>query len=129
MERQYLSITFLLVAIALMANFTSASMPGGITDDEKSATPEFQAMLLPIMPEVRLRITAMSNGPVDEYEIVPISYKSQVVAGVNYFVKFTTGGSNPEYFHARIFRDLKRNLKLVKVVGPKKEEDPITYIP
>jgi hypothetical protein len=56
--------------------------------------------------------------------LTALTYKTQLVAGTNYFVKAKIGEM---IFHVRIYKDLQGNLKLSKVVGPKTEEDKIEY--
>jgi hypothetical protein len=108
----------------LLQSFVLQALVGGISDNEKAVTPELQKELKPIEPELKAKIEEEANGPVDSIE--PIAYKTQLVAGVNYFVKYQLGSSDL-YFHARIYRPLSGPIRLVKVSGPKTLSDPITY--
>lgn len=109
-------------------------MPGGITDTEKTVDSKLKQTLAPINTELLTKVDAIESesdnteGYQQPTEVVPVSYKSQVVAGVNYFVKYLIRPSG-KYYHARIFRALGKNpeIKLVRIVGPKSENDPITY--
>ncbi|KAM8881164.1 cystatin-B-like [Synchiropus picturatus] len=61
-------------------------------------------------------------------EFTAKSYKSQVVAGTNYFVKVHVGGD--QYAHLRIHKALPfqpGGVKLSDAQYPKKEEDKIEY--
>jgi len=58
-------------------------------------------------------------------ELKPVSYATQVVAGVNYFVKLTSPEGH--FLHARIFRDLQSNVSVHSVQTDKTETDEITY--
>lgn len=49
----------------------------------------------------------------------------QVVAGKNYFVKIAV--NDGEYIHARIFRDLQRNVSVHSVQMGKTETDELVY--
>ncbi|KAM3935837.1 cystatin-A-like [Leptodactylus fuscus] len=69
-------------------------LPGGL-GAEHSATREIQDYCNLVKPEF-LRKTALN---VSKFEA--ISYKSQVVAGTNYYVKVDLGGG--QYCHLRIF--------------------------
>ena len=57
----------------------------------------------------------------------PKSFKSQVVAGMNYFVKVCTDHAAGEHIHVRIYRDLKGDVSLHSVQEGKGHEDPIEY--
>jgi hypothetical protein len=48
-----------------------------------------------------------------------------VVAGVNYFVKIAV--ADGEFIHARIYRDLQRNVSVHSVQSGKSETDEIEY--
>jgi len=54
----------------------------------------------------------------------PTEYSTQVVAGINYFVKIDVGG---EFIHARIYKDLKQNLSVNKIQTGKNATDPLEY--
>lgn len=58
-----------------------SKMTGGISDKDEPATAEVQALV----EQVKDQITGKMNGTFDLFEA--ISFKSQVVAGRNYFVK------------------------------------------
>ncbi|KYQ99748.1 cystatin A2 [Tieghemostelium lacteum] len=53
-----------------------------------------------------------------------ISYKSQVVAGTNFFIKVKT---NDGYIHLRVYRDLENVCKLVSLQEGHSMDDEITY--
>ena len=99
-------------------------MLGGISDTEKPVTEELKMMLIRVQPEVLDEVRKSFNGPV--VYLIPVSYESQMVAGVNYFVKYQLNESKV-YYHVRIYKDLDNYLKVVRVSGPKTEADPIKY--
>jgi len=88
----------------------------------KKVTPELKTQALATL--------AGSNGSgnkddFDKSEIEVLSYKTQVVAGTNYFFKLRMANM---IFHARVYKDLKGNVSVSKVTGPKEESDEIQYI-
>lgn len=56
-------------------------IPGGISDSDEPATPEIKELVI----QVKSEIAGKSNAAFEVFE--PICYRSQVVAGRNYFVK------------------------------------------
>lgn len=48
-----------------------------------------------------------------------------MVAGINYFVKIAV--AEGEYIHARIYRDLQRNVSVHSVQTDKSETDELAY--
>ncbi|XP_022337017.2 cystatin-A2-like [Crassostrea virginica] len=57
--------------------------------------------------------------------LTAVSYKSQVVAGTNYFIKVETGWDR--YIHVRIYRDLHGNASVSSVQLNKSADDVIGY--
>jgi len=59
--------------------------------------------------------------------VEPLAFKTQVVAGINYFVKVRISNY---IFHVRIYQRLPHENKapeVVRVIGPKSETEPIEY--
>ncbi|XP_075448983.1 cystatin-A-like [Ascaphus truei] len=54
-----------------------------------------------------------------------VKYASQVVAGINYFVKVDVGGN--EFLHLRIFEDLQGKLHLTSYQKNKTLSSPLSY--
>ena len=54
---------------------------------------------------LKAQVETHANATFTTFE--PVAYRSQVVAGTNFFVKFKTDGD--KYVHARIFRALPCN--------------------
>ena len=54
-----------------------------------------------------------------------LCYKTQLVAGTNYFLKVKVGDN--ECVHARVYKDLQQNVSLHSVQGNKSEDDEIEY--
>jgi cystatin-A/B len=83
-----------------------ASRPGGMKEPQPM-TDEVREMVL----SIRSEIEAKAGKNFSTFN--PVSYATQVVAGVNYFVKIEVG--NGEFIHARIYRDLNKNLTVHSV--------------
>ncbi|XP_062450835.1 cystatin-A-like [Rhea pennata] len=96
-------------------------MTGGLSDTEP-ATPEVQD----IVHQVKPQFESMVN---EKYGIFKaIEYRSQVVAGVNYFIKVQV--SDSMYVHLRVFESLpheNQGPKLVSYQTGKTRDDPLTY--
>ncbi|XP_002716862.1 cystatin-A [Oryctolagus cuniculus] len=72
-------------------------IPGGLTD-AKPATPEIQEMV----NKFKTQLEEETNENYEEFEAV--EYKTQVVAGINYYVKVRVG--EDRYIHMKIFKPL-----------------------
>jgi cystatin-A/B len=59
--------------------------------------------------------------------ILPVGYKTQVVAGTNFFVKLLVGEGEPKIVHARIYRNLQGEVSLHSVTEEKAHEDDVEY--
>ncbi|KAM9300076.1 cystatin-B-like [Morus bassanus] len=96
-------------------------MPGGLTE-AKPATPEVQH----IADEVKSAL----EGKVDRmYGIFKaIIFKTQVVAGTNYFIKVQV--ADDDYVHLRVFQSLpceKQGPRLDGYQTNKTKDDPLVY--
>jgi len=97
------------------------SMPGGLTY-ARPVDSEARKIAL------QVRSSAQQNLGRSFDTYVPISYKTQVVAGVNYFIKIKVGPS--DYIHVRIFQSLPYDgsrIELVAVQDGHTESDDISY--
>ncbi|XP_064110825.1 cystatin-B-like [Macrobrachium nipponense] len=92
-------------------------MCGGTTE-AKPASEEVQA----ILDEVKAAVEEKVGFTLSKYEL--ISYKTQVVAGTNFFAKIDLGDA---HVHARVYRNLQGEISLHSVQHPKALEDDIEY--
>ncbi|KFW09172.1 PREDICTED: cystatin-A-like [Eurypyga helias] len=97
-------------------------MPGGLSET-KCATPEVQL----IADKVKPQLENMENCTYDIFEA--IEYRSQVVAGVNYFIKVQV--SETEYVHLKVFEVLPSPDNdgpiLTGFQTGKTRDDPLTF--
>jgi cystatin-A/B len=56
-----------------------------------------------------------------------LKYKSQVVSGINYFIKIQVKEDSNECIHVRIYKDLQNNLSLHSIVENKTINDNIEW--
>ncbi|KAL5011070.1 hypothetical protein ScPMuIL_013375 [Solemya velum] len=98
----------------------SVPMPGGLTG-EKPANSDVQQ----ITDGVRSEVEAKVGRKFEEYEAV--RFRTQVVAGVNYFVKMRV--ATTDYIHTRIYVPLpgQGGSTLTSVQTGKTEQDPIEF--
>ncbi|KAM6292273.1 cystatin-A-like [Porphyrio hochstetteri] len=96
-------------------------MPGGLSE-AKPATPEVQLMMDQVKPQLESR----ENRIYDTFEAV--TYKTQVVAGLNYFVKVKAAAE--AYIHVKVFVALPQENEGPRLVGyqtGKTKDDPLVY--
>eukprot|EP01104_Vermistella_antarctica_P011676 TRINITY_DN328_c0_g1_i1.p1 TRINITY_DN328_c0_g1~~TRINITY_DN328_c0_g1_i1.p1 ORF type:complete len:129 (-),score=32.64 TRINITY_DN328_c0_g1_i1:182-568(-) len=93
------------------------SKPGGLKESQ-AATADVQALV----DQVKADAEAKSGNSYASFTAV--SFSTQTVAGVNYFVKVNAGDT---HVHVRIFKDLKGNVSLAAQQDGKAAGDDITY--
>lgn len=97
-------------------------MPGGLYPDARPVDATASEVVNSVKDDIVARLPAEEVGT-GIFE--PISYKTQVVAGTNYFVKIKTAADR--YIHARIYRHFSGSTSLSDVQTGKTLEDEITY--
>ncbi|NWX13630.1 CYTA protein, partial [Aegotheles bennettii] len=96
-------------------------MPGGLSDT-KPATPEVQRIADEVLPQFESRVNRTYRM------FLAIIYRTQVVAGINYFIKVQV--SEDSYVHLRVFNGLppeNQGLRLDGYQTGKTRDDPLTY--
>ncbi|XP_074013795.1 cystatin-A-like [Numenius arquata] len=96
-------------------------MPGGLSDTQP-ATPEVQQ----IANEVKPQLESRENRTYGIFNA--IVYRSQVVAGINYFIKVQV--CDTDYVHLRVFQALpheNQGPSLVSFQTGKTRDDPLDY--
>ncbi|XP_027219101.2 cystatin-A isoform X3 [Penaeus vannamei] len=93
-------------------------MAGGISD-AKPFSEEVQQLLEAVKSELEEKL----GKKLDRFQLV--SYKTQVVAGTNYFAKMDIGGE--ELVHMRVYRNLQGEVSLHSHQHPKTREEDIVY--
>ncbi|KAG6921211.1 cystatin A [Chelydra serpentina] len=96
-------------------------LPGGLTT-MKPATPEIQK----IADQVKPQLEGKENKTYPVF--VALVYKTQVVAGTNYFIKVSI--SNNECVHLRVYQSLpheKKGPSLTSYQTGKTKDDPLNY--
>ncbi|XP_055480732.1 cystatin-A [Psammomys obesus] len=94
-------------------------VPGGLTE-ARPATPEIQEIADKIKPQLE----EQTNEKYETYEAV--EYKTQVVAGINYFIKIHVGGGR--YIHVKAFRSVHdHDIELSGYQADKTRDDDLTY--
>nr|XP_023966898.1 cystatin-A isoform X1 [Chrysemys picta bellii] len=101
-----------------------ATMLVGGLSTTKPATPEIQE----IADQVKPQLEGKENKTYSVF--VAIIYNTQVVAGINYFIKVSISNSNDECVHLKVFRSLpheNKGLILINYETGKTKNDPLGY--
>jgi len=91
----------------------------GGTSEPKEMTDE----VIEVCHKVKTDLETKAGVKYDVFE--PKIYKSQVVAGTNFFVKVHVGDN--KHVHLRIYRDLQQNVSLHSHQTDKTHEEDIEY--
>nr|XP_034307005.1 cystatin-A3 isoform X2 [Crassostrea gigas] len=119
--------TFIFVAVALsvacLVESRNYGLAGGL-GRTKNATPQTQRLVNSVRDEIigQLPLGYDREQPL---QLTAVSYRDQVVAGVNYFIKVETGFNR--YIHVRIYKDLRGDASVTSVQLEKTLYDPIEY--
>ncbi|XP_011806207.1 PREDICTED: cystatin-A [Colobus angolensis palliatus] len=95
-------------------------IPGGLSE-AKPATPEIQG----IVDKVKPQLEEKTNQSYEKLEAV--EYKTQVVAGINYYIKVRAGDNH--YMHLKVFKSLpgqNEDLVLTGYQADKNKDDELT---
>uniref|UniRef100_A0A8C8S5V2 Cystatin A n=1 Tax=Pelusios castaneus TaxID=367368 RepID=A0A8C8S5V2_9SAUR len=90
----------------------------------KPATKEIQE----IADQVKLQLEEKENNSYPVF--IATEYRSQVVAGINYFIKVCISNSNNDYIHLKVFQSLPHENKgptLTEYQTGKTRDDPLNY--
>jgi cystatin-A/B len=93
--------------------------PGGLKEPDDS----LHGVLAKIEEEIKQKIGEKLGAPPGS--IKPLGYKTQVVAGTNYFIKLLV--DEAKVIHARVFRNLQGEVSLHSVSDEKSADDEIEY--
>ncbi|XP_015282886.1 PREDICTED: cystatin-B-like [Gekko japonicus] len=95
---------------------------GGMSSQAKAATAEIQELVQAVKAEVEEK-----EGR--DFEVFnAVEYKTQTVAGINYFIKVQTG--NDQYLHVRIHKSLPHENKppaLTSYQSNKEKHEALSY--
>jgi cystatin-A/B len=94
------------------------SRPGGLSN-VRPADEEINLIVQSVKPEIE------SKAGRTFADLKPVSYSTQIVAGMNYFVKLASPDGS--FIHVRIFRDLQRNVSVHSIQTGKTETDELAY--
>jgi cystatin-A/B len=92
--------------------------PGGLGKTKKA-----NLKIILIAYRVKSKVEEAMNTKYKTF--IPLEYASQVVSGMNYFIKVYVGKDN--YLILRIFQDLKDNVKLLSILPDQTATSSITY--
>eukprot|EP01110_Echinostelium_bisporum_P003327 TRINITY_DN1811_c0_g1_i1.p1 TRINITY_DN1811_c0_g1~~TRINITY_DN1811_c0_g1_i1.p1 ORF type:complete len:141 (+),score=30.02 TRINITY_DN1811_c0_g1_i1:35-424(+) len=117
--RSVLFIVAFAVCFALLASPVSAGPVGGVGEAQPA-----DDHVITIANKVSDQVKQLV--PEQQFkEYTPISYSSQVVAGMNYFIKISIG--NDKYVHIRVYQSFSGSTSLHSVKTGAAKADSITY--
>ncbi|XP_063954440.1 cystatin-A2-like [Lytechinus pictus] len=92
---------------------------GLVSDEEKNL---IQGLLDKVKPDAELEARRKFE------ELTPVAYATQLVNGVNYFIKANTGGTGDKrYVVIRLHKSFGGDVTVHSIQVDKTEADPITY--
>lgn len=100
-------------------------VPGGFSE-VKEATEEVQQ----ICDQVKSQAEAKAKQTFDQFQA--ISYRQQVVAGMNYLIKVCVGSTSTSYVHMLVYQSLPyqgSTLEVTAIETGMKKSDPLEPFP
>ncbi|XP_022294485.2 cystatin-A3-like [Crassostrea virginica] len=94
---------------------------GGISSESRPMDPRTLDIVNSVKDDILAGLTTDDKTGIFE----PVSYKTQVVAGLNYFVKIKTGADR--YIHVRIYRHFSGTTSLAGIQTGKTLGEEIAY--
>ena len=94
------------------------SFTGGISEEKKKDN-----YIQNIVNKFKKNIEKEIKNKINKFEVH--SYKTQVVAGINYFIKIEL--DNKIFIHLKIYKTLDNHFSLTNYIHPKNENDLIKY--
>jgi cystatin-A/B len=116
MSSHYFFQMTVLLLLIFETSFNMTITVGG-AGPVRAATPEVQAICDRIRGDFENKVDTVFP------EFQAVLYQTQVVAGLNYFVKVQVG--TDEYVHLRIYQDFSQRLFLSGFQMPKTAADPL----
>ncbi|KAK5583597.1 hypothetical protein RB653_005195 [Dictyostelium firmibasis] len=90
---------------------------GGLKQEVHTVDQEIRDVVAKVADDLKSKLNTT--------EVQPVSYKTQLVSGTNFFVKVKTSNG---FAHARIYRDLQQNFSVHSVKSDDvTEESEIAY--
>ncbi|KAK4288118.1 hypothetical protein Pmani_038835 [Petrolisthes manimaculis] len=116
---QLVLVTFLFYC-SVGSGVGGVGVPGGASPEQP---PNDQVQQ--IINNVREEVEKELGHSVTEFSL--ISYKTQVVAGTNYFAKVDIGEGEDSMVHIRVYKNLGGNVSLHSIQYPKSRNHSVEY--
>jgi len=123
-------VIFALIVVSVNGQGVDSGLDGGLDGgigESRPASDNVNQLVTRLTPDIIKSICDYNkeNCPPSDVKITVNNYKTQVVAGVNYFISITVG---EETYHLKIFTQSWTNTEKVhRVQGPKQLTDEISY--
>ncbi|XP_033642809.1 cystatin-A-like [Asterias rubens] len=114
-----ISSVFLLIGAMFLAVSVQEIYGTGSLTEPRDATPEIQGYV----DQVRSDVESDVNRELEMYEAT--TYRTQLVNGVNYFIKVHIGGV--EYLHLRLYKSNGGDVSFVSAKDGMKFDDELVY--
>jgi len=107
---------------------TESIIPGGVSSHDQPATQDIINLVEEIHPEIRAHLLGLPGGRNIRGDVVAISFRTQLVNGVNYFIKVRARTPKKMiFYHLKVFKSFGGSPQLIRIEGPKKQDDEIGY--
>jgi len=118
----------LFVQLNEVSKCNGQDLVGGLWADERPASMEVRRIISAIKPQITDKIKSKREGVNFHGILKPVSYKLQVVNGLNYFIKIRAKIVKKfAFYHVRVHKDFAGVLTFVSLQGPLRTHDEIQF--
>jgi len=122
------ALALVLLVVEYPPTCNGQRLVGGVSN-EQYATPRISNLVRALGPQISQKLMSRNDGQPFQPNspLVAISYRSQLVNGMIYYIKIQTQlGRQIVYYHVKVYQDFNGDMGVLRIQGPMQNEERIT---